>query len=499
MSRIQENRSGFFCFLVLCFALVPAVNAKTNDDEHIREIVASLLKEKDRKIEQLEARIKQLEQGNQVKQVAVEEPARQTKNAVAESDTPQPKPVVDAAAKTVASSGNDATVSGKLKDLTKKVDELKATAEANGLNISGFFDINAKTGNPTDQTFSVGSVELDLDYAHDEHFGASTALVLCGDSSGAGSDAPAHIYCGGSGPGGLGGGSAGFAAALVDYHLFSDRIPPRGRIFNNQGLHIQVGRFDLPFGTDYQNFANKDRVTITAPLTTSRMQLGGYNADGLRSYGSWNMFNYSVFWTDAIYANDGHAIGGRLGMSLGQNAYTVHHNKPDAIQEGIEFGVSHLSELNGSNNIRNTVYGADLSIGYGMLRLQNELMLLQAHQDDFLDADGNIALTTTDTPFGRSRQLGYHATLIADLERFINYPLRAFARYGRWQPSQRLGLDFDRSTVAVNNISMLSLGLNYQFSEHLRIKFEYNDSLGTEIAERYFSKKLGIAQLVMSF
>ena len=497
MSCIRENRSGFFYLLVLGFTLAFSVNAETNDDEHIRQIVTSLLREKDQKIEQLEARIQQLEQGNRVTPVAVAEQGGQSKSAVA--DAVQPKPTVDAAAKTAASSGDDSTVTGKLKDLTKKVDELKATAEANGLNISGFFDINAKTGNPTEQTFSVGSVELDLDYAHDEHFGASSAIVLCGDSSGAGSDAPAHIYCGGSGPGGLGGGGAGFAAALVDYHLFNDRIPPRGRIFTGQGLHIQAGRFDLPFGTDYQNFANKDRITVSAPLTTSRIQQGGYNSDGVRSYGSWNMFNYSVFWTDAIYANDGHAVGGRLGMSLGQNIYTVRRNKPDAILEGLEFGLSHLSELNGSNNIRNTVYGADLSIGYGMWRLQNELMLLQAHQDVFLDDDGNIASAMTDTSFGKNRQLGYHTTLIADLESFSKYPLQAFARYGRWQPSQQLGLDFDGSTVAIDDISMLSLGLNYKFSKHLRVKFEYNDSLGTETAEHYFSRKLGIAQIVMSF
>jgi hypothetical protein len=212
------------------------------------------------------------------------------------------------------------------------------------------------------------------------------------------------------------------------------------------------------------------------------------------------MFNYSIFWTDALYAKDGHSIGGRLGMTLGQNTYTVRHNKPESILEGIEFGVSHISELNGNNNIRNTIYGADLSIGYGMLRLQNEFMLLQAHQNQFLDGDGNIVLNTTATPFGKSRQLGYHSTLIADLESFIKYPVKAFVRYGRWQTSQHLGLDFDGSTtVAINDISMLSLGLNYKFSEHLRVKFEYSDSLGTQTAEHYFSKKLGIAQIVMSF
>lgn len=481
---MQRHLSIGFGLLILEALLSPVTMATPADDEHIRQVVQGMLKEKDQKIEKLEARIRQLEQERGAT-VAV---------------SPQAATVVEAkpvdAPKTVAKA-DTSTVTGKLQALDKKITELKEAASANGLVMSGFFDINAKTSNSTDQTFSVGSVELDLDYVHDEQFGASTALVLCANSSNADYGAPGAVFCGNSGPGGLSGGAtmAGIAVALVDYHLFNDRIPPRGRIFNNQGLHIQAGRFDLPFGIDYQNFANKDRISITAPLTTSRMQMGGYNGDGLRSYGSWDKVNYSVFWTDALYANDGHAIGGRLGVSLGQNAYRIHRNT----REGIEFGISHLSELDGSNNIRNTVYGADFSLGVGMLHVQNEFMLLQSHQQAFLDAAGNIVADPSRAPFGKGHQLGYHSTLVADLEDWVHQPVLAFARYSRWQPTQDLGLDYDGSTVAINDISMFSLGLNYKFSDHLRAKFEYNDSLGTSTAERYFDKRMGIAQIVMSF
>jgi hypothetical protein len=460
--------------LIFILVLAPCLEAKA-DDAHIRQIVGDMLREKDQKIEQLEARIRQLEQEKRVTPVAVVEQAGQSKGAAPDVD--QPKPAVDGSAKTVAGGSDDSAVSGKLRALDKKVDELKTAAEEHGLNISGFFDINAKTSNSADQTFSLGSVELDLDYAHDDHFGASTALVFNGNSDPVSS------------------GGADIAVALVDYHLYNDRIPPRGRIFNNQGLHIQAGRFDLPFGTDYQYFASKDRVTVTAPLTTTRIQNGGYNSDGIRTYGSWNMINYSAFWTNGVYGNDGSTVGGRLGVSLGQNTYTIHQKK----QGGIEFGVSHLSELDGSNNIRNTVYGADLSVGYGMLRLQNEFMLLQAHQEAFLDADGNIVMGPDQSPFGKGHQLAYHSTLIADLESLARLPLLAFVRYSRWEPSQSLGLDYDGSTVAINDIAMLSLGLNYKFSDHLRVKLEYDDTLGSWTAEHYFDKRLGIAQIVMSF
>jgi len=480
-------RNGLLSLLFLGLATQSAAYGSAAEDEHIRWIVQTMLKEKDRKIEQLEARIRQLE-GTRGGAAAI----MQNQDSAPHVETVIAEPV-----KTAATGKIEPTVSSKLQALDKKIDELKEAASANGLEISSFFDVNAKTDNSTNQTFSVGSVELDLDYVHDEHFGASSALVLCGNSSNADYGAPGAVFCGNSGPGGLSGGNtmAGIAVALVDYHLFNDRIPPRGRIFNNQGLHIQAGRFDLPFGSDYQNFANKDRVTVTAPLTTSRMQMGGYNGDGVRSYGLWKPFNYSVFWTDAMYADDGHAIGGRLGMVLGQKAYSVHHPN----QEGIEFGVSHLSELGGGNHIRNTVYGADLSIGYGLLRWQNEVMLLQAYQNLTLDGEGNPVLDDFGKPIGKAHQLGYHSTLIADLEGIIKYPVLAFARFSRWQPKQHFALDYDGSRVAIKDVSMLSVGFNYQVSDHLHLKFEYNDSLGTSTTERYFDKRVGIWQMVMSF
>jgi hypothetical protein len=473
-----------FLFFVLQVPLVSAgVDTANVSDEHIRQIVEGLLKEKDQKIAQLEARLQQLEHAP---------------NTTAANPLPQPTVTANVKssekppAETQESSEikSEPALASKLGVLAEEMEELKEAAKEKGLDISGFFDVNAKTDNATDQTFSVGSVELDLEYTYHEHFAASSALVLCGNSSGAEFSAAASITCGGSGPGGIGAGGAGIAVALVDYHSFNDSIPPRGRIFNNQGFHIQAGRFDLPFSSDYQNFANTDRVTITAPITTSRMQFGGYNGDGVRSYGSWNKFNYSMFWTDAMYANDGTSVGGRLGMALGQNTYRTHKNN----SEGVEFGVSHLSDFDKNRNLRHTVYGADLSFGYSFLKLQSELMWLNANNAFVHDNGDGTSIVS-----GKPNELGYHTTLLADLSNFISYPVTAFARYGRWQPHNRQGDDYDGQLVAINNLSALTFGLNYKFNDYFKLKFEYTDSLGTLTRERYFDKKLGIAQMVVAF
>ncbi|MCX7087209.1 MAG: hypothetical protein NTV00_04045 [Methylococcales bacterium] len=466
-------------------------------DAHIREVVESLLREKDQKIAKLEARLQQLEKtAPEAVAKAPTIPATPpviekntsnlpviAKNAPATNNPSSPPVSLDHTAHEAAEHNS---LHSQLSDLGEELAELKEAAKEKGLGINGFFDVNAKTDNATDQTFNVGSVELDLEYSYNEHFAASSALVLCGNSSGADFSAPAAITCGGSGPGGIWGSGAGLAVAFVDYHMFDNSIPPRGRIFNNQGFHIQAGRFDLPFSTDYQYFANKDRVTITAPITTARMQFAGYNSDGVRSYGSWKMLNYSAFWTDSVYANDGTSVGGRLGLSFGQNTYRSHNKSYD----GVEMGISHLSDLDKNRNQRHAVYGIDLSLGYSFLKLQSEFMLMQA-QDNFITDDG--------TDYGRPNELAFHSTLIADLESFIHKPILAFARYGRWQPKQRTGNDFDGSLVAINNISLLTVGLNYKFNDYFQLKFEYNDSLGTSTQEHYFDKKLGIAQAVVSF
>ena len=480
------------------FPLAIAASQNSDSDQHIREVVETLLREKDQKIEQLEARIKQLENNqpaphsNSASQLSAQQATPATPSAttgkienlaIPPGSVLQSAPTANASAKT---SGTSEGVLSKLGDLGDEIEELKEAAKEKGVGIRGFFDVNAKTPNSTDQTFSVGSVELDLEYAATDHFAASAALVLCGNSAGVDSAAPAAIFCGGSGPGGLGGGQAGIAVALADFHMFDNAIPPRGRIFNNQGFHIQGGRFDIPFSTDYQNFANTDRVTVTAPITTSRMQFGGFNGDGLRSYGSWKHVNYSVFWTDAMYATDGTSAGGRLGVAFGQNNYRSHHTNP----EGIEAGISYLGDFDKDYHLRHAVYGVDLSLGYRFLRLQNELMLTQAYEN-FIGEDG--------TDYGKPHELGYHTTLLADLGRFIDYPVIAFIRYGRWQPKARFAQDFDGTLVNIENISALTVGLNYRFNEYLKLKFEYTDSLGTATTERFFDKQLGIAQMVVSF
>lgn len=330
----------------------------------------------------------------------------------------------------------------------------------------------------------------------------STALIMCGNSPNALTSAMPAIYCGNSGPGALSGGTmAGFSAALIDYHIFGGKEPPRGRLFDQHEMHIQGGRFDVPFGLDYQYFANKDRVNISMPLTTTRLQLGGYNADGVRTYGGFGPIHYTAYWTDAIYpvpANDGDAVGGRLGFDLDG----LHDGLHDENTDSAEIGFSHITEFDKRQNARNSVYGTDLSLKYDIFRWESEYMYVQSHQADetsFVGVGSLNDLSSYNSLFQSRHQQGYQSTLVANLEQFVKLPILGFARFSRWEPSQKMRTDEGGNSYKINGLSMLTFGFNYKMGEHLTFKLEYNDSLNTSVKERYFDKRLGMGQVIVSF
>jgi hypothetical protein len=340
-----------------------------------------------------------------------------------------------------------------------------AESDGTGLDISGFFDVQASTVNQREQTFELGDLEVDLEYVHDEHYSASMALVWDGEES------------------------AEVAVALVDYHLFDDNIPPRGRIFSEPGFHLQLGRFDVPFGADYQYFASVDRPNITAPLTTQRIQDGGFNGDGMRAYGTWKNLDGALFWTNSLYADSGYSVGGRLGIALGHNLFSFHHRDTS---RDIELGFSYLQDRDGGGNQRNRVYAADLTLRYEAITLVAEYF---EHNHD------ESSSRETDTGLAERDETGYQLSLLADMQSLLHRPLSLFGRYDRWMPDYDFILDADDDAVQyrVQDISRVTLGLNYRFTDYFQFKLEYYDYLGDDTEEPDFEQSLGVVQVVVNF
>jgi hypothetical protein len=338
-------------------------------------------------------------------------------------------------------------------------------SDISGLGISGFFDVQARSENRSDRTFEFGDLEVDLEYIHNAHYSASAALVWDGDQS------------------------AEVAVAVVDYHLFDDNIPPRGRIFTDPGFHLQLGRFDVPFGADYQYFAAVDRTNITAPLTTQRIQNGGFNGDGLRAYGTWNRIDGALFWTNSLYAENGYSVGGRIGVSLGNNIFSFHHRNTN---RDIELGFSYLQDRNGDGSQRNRVYAADLTLRYEPIVLIGEYF--DRNEDGMPAAEMDARLAQRD-------ETAYHLSLLADMQSLWHHPLILFGRYERWIPEYDFLLDAEDDAVVypVRDMTRVTVGLNYRFTDYFQLKLEYYDFLGEDTEVTDYEKSLALMQVVMSF
>jgi len=339
--------------------------------------------------------------------------------------------------------------------------------EDSGPEISGFFDTTAQTKNGSNQIFHVGVVELDLDRIfHKGDFAASIAL---------------DWFPYGTTP------NAQVGAAFIDFHLYDESIPVRGRIFQDPGFHLQVGQFDLPFGSDYQYFAVTDRLTVTPPMTTTRIQQsgfnpanGGFNSPGIRTYGKWQNLTYAIYAIDSIFSN-GVALGTRIGFSM-NSPFQLH--KQSALPL-LDFGLSYMEDMDQSEHTTDRLYAADLSFNYENFHFNSEYVF---HDSKANRNDGNPVLNES----------AFHVTLLGDLQQWLDEDMYVFGRYQEWQPSYAF-VNVNDTNFQVGFIPAISVGMGYHLNDFLTFKIEYTDTLGYRTAEPAFQTQTGIAQLVGSF
>ncbi len=346
------------------------------------------------------------------------------------------------------------------------------------LEITGFFDFTVQdmdegtqdivgTRRERNKPFDLGAFEMDMEYSYGDHYSVSAAMVW--DD----------------------GGAPSLAVALVDYHLFDDDVPVRGRIFDEQGFHVQVGRFDVPYGVDYQYFASVDRPSVSAPLTTSRIQAGGYNSDGIRIYGTWSSFDYTAYAINSLYGDDGGVLGGRIAFFPSRNPYRLHRF---GSTRTVEIGFSYLKDLDKEFDARDRVYGFDFTLNYDMFTLVAEWMKRDS-DTAFVDGNGNLAHNKDQD------ESGFHISLVTDLEKIVKRPIYSFSRFDAWNPKTDALLNANDSTIKipVENLKRLTFGLGYNITESLALKLEYADYQGQGTKESSFEDSTVTLQLTARY
>lgn len=261
-----------------------------------------------------------------------------------------------------------------------------------GLNVSAFGDWQSSYGDDGRQQFGLGALELDLEAELGSDLQAAMAVVH--DPSG---DA--------------------LAVAFLDYHSFGGRIAPRGRLWVEKGFHVQLGRFDVPFGNDWQFFASTDSLSISRPLSTDLVMDGGYNDEGVRVLGNNGSANFNAYYLRGF--NNGQLFGGRIGLTPFSDPFSLRS------ESGLnaEFALSYFRDTDVHNQRNETGWGIDSELRQGEWAARFEYLVRRKEAQ----VAGEV-----------SEQRGWHLTQEYALGEMLAWPTALFARYEQaWvQPLQ---------------------------------------------------------------
>ena len=329
----------------------------------------------------------------------------------------------------------------KLKQHIEKVKENLETLSG-GIAFSGFFDVTASTYKNNPNIFALGNFELDMEKSFGKNFQVAAALVFNNDG-------------------------AELGVGFIDFHLFGGPIAARGRLFSEKGLHFQVGRFDIPFGNDWQYFASTDRISVSPPLPTELIMNGGYNDVGIRILRAAITYNYSLFMLNGT--EEGFSFGGRFGFTPFNNPFTF---KKKQIQ-ALELGISYIHDFNRGGKREEKLLAFDFESEIGPVRFQGE----------YIRKNYDIEETRFD---------GFHISGFVDLSKFGKLPVTLYGRYDFYK-GKPYNFTMSRET---NRLERLTAGLNINLFGISNLKLEFLDYIAQN--EEFYGSSF-YAQLVIIF
>jgi len=336
----------------------------------------------------------------------------------------------------------------RLEEQEKRISELE---EAGGLRISGFFDVNISNYENKPNIFEVGHLELDLEHTYRDRFQVAAAIVFRD--------------------------GADLTVGFIDYHFFGGTIAPRGRLFNQNGLHIQIGKFDVPFGNDWQYFSSVNRIEINPPLTTFKLMDGGYNDVGIRFLGNYSSFNLSLYVLRGIesgYSYGGNSFGGRFGFTPFSDPFSLKQREVSPL----EAGFSMIYDLDAAGSISEKLWSLDVEGKWKFLNVRAE----------YYSRDKLVGILLT----------GYQVSMYFDLDRTVfALPLVLYVRYDEYT-SERY-----ETIEEKNSVSRGGFGFNVSISKKIAcLKFEYLHYFTTYdefIEEEYFNRNQFYLQFLIRF
>jgi hypothetical protein len=353
-----------------------------------------------------------------------------------------------AAAQDATGPTKDAPVPSWRESLDKSRDQFAGNLF--GIKLSAFGDACDSPDDQGRQRLNLGSLEVDLAGELFETVDAAAAVVTNKDAT-------------------------KLTVGFLDFHPFGGTIAPRGRLWVEKGFHIQVGRFDVPFGNDWQFFASKDSTSISRPLTTATIMDGGYNDVGARILGNNGTVNFNTFIMRGF--GDGRLVGGRVGLTPFGNPFSL---KGARDPKSAEFGFSYLYDIGPDHRKQEVAWAADTEGRLGAWYLHSEYL------DRRKEAD---ALT------GALTRRGWQVT---QEYAWVNLPapVTVFLRYERIGQVPADPPPGDSQDVrAVAGASVLLAGIFQVKGEWQRIL----EATATSMSAPNYSRNVWLGQLVVVF
>lgn len=351
---------------------------------------------------------------------------------------------------------SDREMQKEIEDLKEEVEDLKkrvSKAEKDihvlgSLRINGFFDVYISNHENKPNILETGNFELHIQSLY-KSFQVAAALVF---NEG-----------------------AQLGVAFIDYHLYGGDIAPRGRLFREKGMHIQVGKFDVPYGNDWQHFTSVNRMTVTPPLTTELIMEEGYNDVGVRLLTNFVSF-YGTFYVlrgiDEGYSYGGNSFGGRIGITPFNNPYLL--KREDIPLLDIAF--SYIHDVNTAYETTEKLLAVDIEGKVGPVILRGE----------YYRRDKLVGILMN----------GFHVTTGFDFGTFTRAPLILFLRYDFYHMKRYIKSD------ETNQLSRLTMGFNLNIAKISYLKLEYQRFLTTYeeyTSTEYYNDNLFYLQLIISF
>jgi hypothetical protein len=318
------------------------------------------------------------------------------------------------------------------RSMRESIDNARDTLgdKLSGLQLSAFGDVASQYDAAGKQKLDWGTLELDAEAELGD--GLQAALALVNDATG-----------------------TTMPVAFFDYHTSGALIAPRGRLWVEKGVHLQVGRFDVPFGNDWQFFASKDSVSISRPLTTELVMDGGYNDEGIRVLGNTGAINFNAYLLHGF--NAGRLVGARVGLTPFSDPFSLKTAKEP---KTFEFGLSYFFDANTSWEKNETGYAADAEVFI----------------DDWSTRFEYVTRRKEPSPGAETRVLrAWHLTqeYLLDEDASVAWPTTVFARYeqGTLEPPEIASLGADAGDVRDVRVAA-GVRTNLGGSDVFQLKFE---------------------------